>query len=220
MAALADRSITLWVLQLLHNALQNIQGLQLLLVIIQDLFQDFFPLIKHSLSTKFSVIQLIIIQDLCQTFAATCTGGLNSLCVGLLCWCHNNSLQLNTSKTKELVIDFGRDRPRPRPVQIGTEEVEGVQTYKYLGLWLDNRLDWTSNTRQLYKKTQSRMYFLRRLRSFNICRKLLWMFYQSVAASVLSYAVVCWGGGGGVCVTKADLSRLEKLIRRAARWWG
>ncbi|TWW80583.1 Rab-like protein 3 [Takifugu flavidus] len=70
------------------------------------------------------------------------------------------------------------DRLRPRPVQIGTEEVEGVQTYKYLGLWLDNRLDWTSNTRQLYKKTQSRMYFLRRLRSFNICRKLLWMFYQ------------------------------------------
>ncbi|TWW56097.1 Homeodomain-interacting protein kinase 1 [Takifugu flavidus] len=101
---------------------------------------------------------------------------------------------LNTSKTKELVIDFGRDRPRPRPVQIGTEEVEGVQTYKYLGLWLDNRLDWTSNTRQLYKKTQSRMYFLRRLRSFNICRKLLWMFYQSVVASILSYAVVCWGG--------------------------
>ncbi|TWW73164.1 putative RNA-directed DNA polymerase from transposon BS [Takifugu flavidus] len=127
-------------------------------------------------------------------------------------WCHNNSLQLNTSKTKELVIDFGRDRPRPRPVQIGTEEVEGVQTYKYLGLWLDNRLDWTSNTRQLYKKTQSRMYFLRRLRSFNICRKLLWMFYQSVVASVLSYAVVCWGGS----VTKADLSRLEKLIRRAS----
>ncbi|TWW75426.1 hypothetical protein D4764_13G0000880 [Takifugu flavidus] len=127
-------------------------------------------------------------------------------------WCHNNGLQLNTSKTKELVIDFGRDRPRPRPVQIGTEEVEGVQTYKYLGLWLDNRLDWTSNTRQLYKKTQSRMYFLRRLRSFNICRKLLWMFYQSVVASVLSYAVVCWGGS----VTKVDLSRLEKLIRRAS----
>ncbi|TWW54882.1 hypothetical protein D4764_0125750, partial [Takifugu flavidus] len=107
---------------------------------------------------------------------------------------------------------FITSSPRPRPVQIGTEEVEGVQTYKYLELWLDNRLDWTSNTRQLYKKTQSRMYFLRRLRSFNICRKLLWMFYQSVVASVLSYAVVCWGGSA----TKADLSRLEKLIRRAS----
>ncbi|KAI3353218.1 hypothetical protein L3Q82_019768 [Scortum barcoo] len=26
-------------------------------------------------------------------------------------WCHTNHLQLNTSKTKELVIDFGRSRP-------------------------------------------------------------------------------------------------------------
>ena len=103
-------------------------------------------------------------------------------------WCHTNNLQLNTSKTKELVIDFGRDRPRPRPVLLGAEEVE---TYKYLGLWLDNKLDWTSNTKQLYKKAQSRMYFLRRLRSFNICRKLLRMFYQSVVASVLFYSVVC-----------------------------
>ncbi|KAI3376126.1 hypothetical protein L3Q82_016655 [Scortum barcoo] len=29
-------------------------------------------------------------------------------------WCHTNHLQLNTSKTKELVIDFGRSRPRQR----------------------------------------------------------------------------------------------------------
>ncbi|KAG5283816.1 hypothetical protein AALO_G00046470 [Alosa alosa] len=33
-----------------------------------------------------------------------------------------------------------------------------------------------------------------RLRSFNVCSKLLRMFYQSVVASVLFYAVVCWGG--------------------------
>ena len=122
-----------------------------------------------------------------------------------------NNLQLNTSKTKELVIDLGRDRPSPRPVLLGTEEVEVVKTYKYLGLWLDNKLDWTSNTRQLYKKAQSRMYFLRRLRSFNICKKLLGIFYQSMVASVLSYAVACWGGS----TSKGDFSRLEKLIRRA-----
>ena len=89
--------------------------------------------------------------------------------------------------------------------------MEVMETYKYLGLWLDNKLGWTSNTKQLYKKAQSRMYFLKRLRSFNICRKLLRIFYQSVVASVLSYAVVCRGGS----TSKADLSRLEKLVRRA-----
>ncbi|KAI3363181.1 hypothetical protein L3Q82_011546 [Scortum barcoo] len=76
---------------------------------------------------------------------------------------------------------------------------------------LDNKLDWTTHTSHLYGKTQSRMYFLRRLRSFNICSKLLQMFYQSVVASVLFYTVVCWGGS----ISKKDTSRLDKLIRRA-----
>ena len=66
--------------------------------------------------------------------------------------------------------------------------------YKYLGLWMDNKLDWSTHTSHLYGKTQGRMYFLRRLQSFNICSKLLWMFYQSVVANVLFYTVVCWGG--------------------------
>ncbi|KAI3371619.1 hypothetical protein L3Q82_024188, partial [Scortum barcoo] len=43
-------------------------------------------------------------------------------------WCHTNHLQLNTSKTKELVIDFGRSRPRPRPVLLEGAEVEAVDS--------------------------------------------------------------------------------------------
>ena len=57
-----------------------------------------------------------------------------------------------------------------------------------------NKLDWSANVDAIYKKGQSQLYFLRRLRSFNVCKKLLRMFYQSVVASVLFYAVVCWGG--------------------------
>jgi len=65
--------------------------------------------------------------------------------------------------------------------------------------------------RALTGQSQSRMYFLRRLRSFNICNKLLLMFYQSVVASILFYAVVCWGGNS----KKRDASRLDRLVRRA-----
>ena len=83
-----------------------------------------------------------------------------------------------------------------------------MQSYKYLGLWLDNKLDWTTHSSHLYRKTQSRLYFLSRLQIFNICSKLLWMFYQSVVSSIL-YTVVCWGGS----IYKKDTSRLDKLIR-------
>lgn len=51
----------------------------------------------------------------------------------------------------------------------------------------------------LYRKRQSRLFFLRRL---NVCTRLLQVFYQSVVASVIFFAVVCWGGGIGTCETE------------------
>ncbi|XP_051254013.1 uncharacterized protein LOC127362380 [Dicentrarchus labrax] len=65
--------------------------------------------------------------------------------------------------------------------------------------------------RTVCMKGQSRLYFLKRLGSFNICKKLLQMFYQSVVASVLFYAVVCWGGSS----KRGDAGRLDRLVRRA-----
>ena len=72
-------------------------------------------------------------------------------------WSHANSLQLNTSKTKELVIDFGKSRPRPQAVDINGVEVETVGSYKYLGVWLDKKLDSAINTDHLYKKGPSKI---------------------------------------------------------------
>ncbi|KAI4884378.1 hypothetical protein NFI96_000288 [Prochilodus magdalenae] len=122
--------------------------------------------------------------------------------------CHRNNLLLNTFKTKELVVDFRRVRPLTQPVSIEGVQVEMVKTYRYLELHLDERLDWSANTDILYRKGQSRLYFLRRLGSFNICRKLLQMFYQTVVSSCLLYAVVCWGGS----IKKRDEMRLDKLV--------
>ncbi|KAI4896058.1 hypothetical protein NFI96_010383 [Prochilodus magdalenae] len=70
-------------------------------------------------------------------------------------WCHRNNLLLNTSKTKEMVVDFHRARPLIQPVFIEGVEVDIVKTYRYLGLHLDERLDWSANTDILYRKGQS-----------------------------------------------------------------
>ncbi len=126
-------------------------------------------------------------------------------------WCQKNQLILNTSKTKEIVLDFRRQLPTTLPVCIEGEAVEIVPSYKYLRLTLDNKLDWSLNTDHIYKKGQSRLYFLWRLASFNICTKLLQMFYNSVVASVLFFAVACWGGSG----SKRNIQRLNKLIKKA-----
>ncbi|TWW55054.1 hypothetical protein D4764_09G0001030 [Takifugu flavidus] len=89
-------------------------------------------------------------------------------------------------------------------------DIEIVEEYKYLGVHLNNKLDWTHNTDTLYKKGQSRLHLLRRLRSFGVCRSLLRTFYDSVVASVIFYAVV-WSCGS----SERDRKRLNKLVRRA-----
>lgn len=44
-----------------------------------------------------------------------------------------------------------------------------VEEYKYLSVHLDNTLDWRLISEAIYKKSQSRLYFLRKLGSFNKC---------------------------------------------------
>lgn len=48
-------------------------------------------------------------------------------------WCDCNFLDLNVSKTKELVIDFRRKKEIPTECIIHNEKVEIVSSYKYLG---------------------------------------------------------------------------------------
>ncbi|KAI3362561.1 hypothetical protein L3Q82_012267 [Scortum barcoo] len=60
------------------------------------------------------------------------------------------------SKTKEMVIDFSR---KPSS-DIASENIQGldierVWTYKYQGVHLINKLDWTDNTDSLYKRLVS-----------------------------------------------------------------
>ncbi|XP_054642346.1 alpha-1,3-mannosyl-glycoprotein 4-beta-N-acetylglucosaminyltransferase A isoform X3 [Dunckerocampus dactyliophorus] len=127
-------------------------------------------------------------------------------------WSELNQLQLNTSKTKEMIINVQKKTSHFTPVNIQGADIELVDSYKFLGVHLNNKLDWSVNTHALYKKGQSRLHLLRRLRSFGVCRTLLRTFYDSVVASAIFYAVGCWRGGS----TDRDRSRINRLIRRAS----
>uniref|UniRef100_A0A8C8DHE5 Reverse transcriptase domain-containing protein n=1 Tax=Oryzias sinensis TaxID=183150 RepID=A0A8C8DHE5_9TELE len=126
-------------------------------------------------------------------------------------WSGENNLLLNVEKTREMVMDFRRKPPASQPLSILGRNVAEAEEYKHLGVTIDNRLSWKSNSTAVYKKASSRLYFLRRLRSFNVCSKMLEIFYQSVVASTLFFSVVCWGGS----IPARDSNRLNKLIRRA-----
>lgn len=45
----------------------------------------------------------------------------------------------------------------------------GIRCYKYLGVSLNNMLEWSTNKEVVYRKGRSRLDFFRRLRFFTVC---------------------------------------------------
>ena len=43
---------------------------------------------------------------------------------------------------------------------INREGVEIVDTYKFLGVHINNKLDWSNNSEGLYRKGETRLFFL------------------------------------------------------------
>ena len=68
-------------------------------------------------------------------------------------WCDKSFLQLNIAKTKDMIISFRRTPPSPTPTLIKGTEIEVVDSYKYLGVVLDNKLCFEPQVDVLYKKS-------------------------------------------------------------------
>ena len=96
----------------------------------------------------------------------------------LISWFDESYLKLNVEKkTKELFIEEhrARDTSLLQPVWIKTEDVESVKTFKYLGTVLDNNLSFTTHVDTVCKKANQRMYLIRKLKTFDVDKKMLEM---------------------------------------------
>lgn len=74
-------------------------------------------------------------------------------------WSEQNHLQLNVTKTKELIVDLRRAKTPVTPVSIHGVPVDTVEEYKYLGVYFNNKLDWSRNTEAVCKKGPKQTLF-------------------------------------------------------------
>ena len=76
----------------------------------------------------------------------------------LINWCDKNNLQLNVNKTKEIIVDFRKEKMSHTPLTINGSAVESVKSTKFLGVHITDDLTWTTNTTFLVKKAQQRLH--------------------------------------------------------------
>ena len=119
----------------------------------------------------------------------------------------SNDLILNVPKTKEMVIDFRKNKTPIEPIIIKGMEVEQVDVFKLLGTFIENDLKWNCDMR--ISKARQRLYFLRKLKSFQVNKSILHNFYIYIIQSVMTSSITVWYDK----ITCAHKTKLNSIIR-------
>lgn len=59
---------------------------------------------------------------------------------------------MNVAKSREMMMDFRKKRVATQPLNILGEDMEAVEDYEYLGVHIDSKLNWKSNSEAGSKK--------------------------------------------------------------------
>ena len=95
------------------------------------------------------------------------------------------------------------------PLLINDSTVEQVSTFKFLGTYVSNDLSWEFNSLSILSKARQRLYFLRKLKSFNVNKTILINFYRAIVESVLTTSITVWFDRT-TCQIK---SKLQSIVR-------
>ena len=124
-------------------------------------------------------------------------------------WYSKNKLKINIDKTKVMLLSPSKNYNLD--ICIGKQRIEQVHNIRYLGVVIDDRLQWSNHTRQIVKSVSYKIFSLQKMRKF-IHQDILNMLYLSLVQPINDYACSVWGQCSSKYVEK--LSRLQK---RAAR---
>lgn len=128
-------------------------------------------------------------------------------------WCEESYLQLNISKTKDMIIDFRRHAHTHQVTTIKGQAVECVQSYKYLGTIIDSKLNFEENCEAVCKKGHQRLFCLRKLSYFHIDKTMMILFYRAFIESILSFCLVSWFGN----VSLKNRNSLNQIVKWSSR---
>ena len=127
--------------------------------------------------------------------------------LAILCdWFLSNKLTLNVGKS--VCILFGK-KPRSTTklqIMLGHENIPQVRSTKFLGMWIDESLNWNEHVTKVILKLKSRVNLLKMGRNL-LSKHALKVLYFAQIHSVMTYGIVMWGS----LATQANLNKLQKI---------
>ena len=154
-------------------------------------------------------------DDTLVYFASTNVGLLETVMnhelIKIQLWLDSNKLRLNAAKTKFMIFS-----PKSTifkhasniKLQIGKQDIELVNSYKYLGVILDSNLNWKSHVSNLVTKLSRSVGMMFKLRHY-LNKNARMMVFNSLFLTHVRYGILCWGRAN-----KTTLQPLTRLLNK------
>ena len=98
------------------------------------------------------------------------------------------NLSLNVSKTKEMIEHYRKRRAEQAPINIDGDEVERVESFKFLGVHITNKLS-RSKHKTIMKRCMSTPFPLKRLKRLGMGPQILKRIYSYTIESILTSCI-------------------------------
>ena len=138
---------------------------------------------------------------------------MNNTAQEIVEWCDANNMKVNPRKTQLLNISFKRSSHTWPAVQVKDTPIEPATSAKLLGVHINNKLTWDTNTDAITRKANQRVYFVVMLKRAGAPPEAICKFYTSVIRPLLEYACPVWH----TSLTQSDCNRLESVQRRVMK---
>jgi hypothetical protein len=126
-------------------------------------------------------------------------------------WCQNNNLSLNVTKTKEMIVDYRKRSTEHAPILIDEAVVKQVESFKFLGVNINNKLESSKHTKTVVKRARQSLFPLRKLKRFGMGLEILKRFNSCNIESNLTCCITAWYGN---CLA-SDRKVLQRVVRTA-----
>ena len=125
-------------------------------------------------------------------------------------WADTWMIKLNPDKTYCMTVTLARNKVVQTPKSLG-KPISNVHSYKYLGLFLNDRASWSDHINYITNKVSKRIGVLRYLK-YKLNRKSLMTIYTTHIRSVLEYCDIVWDN----CTVTESLA-LERIQNECLR---
>ena len=127
-------------------------------------------------------------------------------------WLCVNKLSLNIEKTNYIIFhNAQRKLPFKPKVQIDDKEISMVQFTKFLGVYIDNNMNWKKHISIITNKCLKLMSVLCRLKNLLPC-SILYTIYKSLFIPTITYGISAWGNSIG-----KEIKRLKEIQKKTIR---